>query len=59
MGDLKIWISNFFFQIQETINTLRETLLRCLATFLIWFSIVMGFGIGTILTLKLMEKWLT
>jgi len=43
------------YQLEDTIDTLRQTLLRCLATFLIWFSIVMAFGIGIIFTIKLAE----
>ncbi len=49
---------NFMYQLEDTIDTLRQTFLRCLATFLIWFSIVMAIGTGIIFTIKLAEIWL-
>jgi len=35
------------------IDVLRKTLLQLMATFLVWLSIVMGIGIGILLTIKL------
>lgn len=55
--DLNTTLSNFIFHIEENINILMKTLLRVLATFLIWLSIVMAFGIGILITLKLFLKF--
>jgi len=53
MHDFKIIIRNLIFQIENTIDVLRKTLLQLMATFLVWLSIVMGIGIGILLTIKL------
>lgn len=59
MKDLKTLFSNFMFQLEDTIDTLRKTFLRCLATFLVWFLITIAIGTGIIFTIKLAERWLT
>lgn len=55
MNDFKTVMNNFLFQIENTIDTLRKTLLRCLATFLIWFSVASGIGMGILVSLKLLK----
>lgn len=57
MGDVKTIISNFMFQIEDTVDMLRKTLLKCLATFLIWFVTVFAIGLGILITLKIAEIW--
>jgi hypothetical protein len=48
-------LDNLLFQITETINTLRETFLKCLSVFLIWFVTIFAIGLGILATLKLLE----
>jgi hypothetical protein len=47
------------FQLEDTIDTLRKTFLRCLATFLVWFLITVAIGTGILFTIKLAERLLT
>lgn len=58
MRDLKTTLNNFLFQIEDTLDIIRKTILRCLATFLIWFSIISGVGLAILITLKSMEIFL-
>jgi hypothetical protein len=58
MKDYKTIISNFCFQLENTIDILRQTFLKCLATFLVWFSIILAIGIGILVTLKLFILWI-
>jgi len=39
MKNYKTLISNFFWMIHDSIDKIRESILHCLAVFLIWFSI--------------------
>lgn len=57
MNDIKILLSNFCFQIENTIDTLRKTLLQCLATFLVWFSITLAIGLGIVYSCKVFILW--
>lgn len=43
---------NYLYQLQKTINTLRENLLEMLAIFFGWFSIVFGFGMAILTLIK-------
>lgn len=45
-------LSNLIWQIKDTIDQIRETFLKCLAVFLIWFTTVFAFGLGIIAVLK-------
>lgn len=58
MSGIRIGLRNFVFQVEQTLDVISRTLLRCLVTFMIWLSIIMAFGVGITLTIKLMERWL-
>lgn len=51
--DIKILLKDFLFQIENTVNVLRQTLLQCLATFLVYFVCTFAIGLGVVLTIKL------
>jgi hypothetical protein len=46
-------MSNFIYIITDTLNTIRETILKCTAVFLVWFSIIFGVGMALMTCLKL------
>lgn len=51
--DLKIVLSNFIFQLEQTVDACRETALKIAAIFLVWFSTILGIGSAILMTIKI------
>jgi len=58
MRSIKEYLDNYLYQIQDTINILRKTLLQILATFLIWLAIGCGIGFSILIFLFFLEKYI-
>lgn len=50
-------MDKILYAITDTMDTLRQTFLRCLATFLIWFSIVFGCGFALLICTAIFNYW--
>jgi hypothetical protein len=53
MRDLKTVLSNFAFQFEDTVDTLRKTALKIAAIFFVWFTTIFAIGIALLTIIKI------